>query len=198
MPCAQEVQGRVPRTTSGSDERYPARETCQTPTARLAAREGLGLSPNADLRPSGNRQARPRLAHPAALFPCGLPPNAGVTNPVHIRLNSPSTLTGVDRYFVGANRLFPDQLTAYRRPDTLPLGVATPGCCGRSATPPKRLPLPPCPNRPPPPCVQSRRASLSRPRSSPGLRPPLQSPASPTAASVPPCHTATSGFPGCV
>jgi len=92
----------------------------------LAAPEGPGLSPSADLRSSGNRRARPRSAHPAAPSPSVLPPNAGVTSPVHIRSNSPSAPTGVDRYFVGANRLFPDQLILYRRPDTLPPPVATP------------------------------------------------------------------------
>src|SRR5215469_5584510 len=195
--CTREVVSRAPGTTTRSDEQYPVRETCETPTGRLVALDGRGLSPNVVLRSLGNRLVRSPAAHLAEPFPAGLRASAGATSPVHIRSNCLSDPTAVDHCFAGAYRRSPDRLKPYQQHDTPLPTVAIPGCCVRSETPPELLPLPPCPNKLLLPCVRSRRARLYRLPTDPDLHPRLRSRASPAVASVVAWHTATSDSPNC-
>src|SRR6516164_623517 len=140
---------------------------------------------------------RPQSVHHVGLWHAVLPRNAAAVSPVHIRLDCPSCPTVTDRYFVEAYTPCLDQSVRYRRPDRLQSTVATPVCSVRIAIPRVRPRLPPCPNRPRPPYVQSRRESRSHPRFDPSHHPTLRSRASLIAAGVPPWRTAIFGFPSC-
>src|SRR5215471_4714573 len=160
------VGDRVPKTTATFAGRYPARKTCCTRTRLLLEPDDPDLF-QAGLPISHIRPAPVQLTLHAAPFPAVPPTIAGATNPVRIRSDFLSVLTGVDHYFVVGHIRSLGRSRRCRRHDKLPPVAAIRDCYARNETPlaPPRHPL--CPYTLGPPSVQSRIALRFPPPSNP-------------------------------